>query len=215
MDLTEWLLSIFNDCNATVSTKLSGAPTVYEQWLDHSLIDHLSHYETPRIFPSGYAVSLHVRFAGGYSRYWSPWSERGEVADIGFVVRFVRAGRLEFSKVCLLQSKRLYSRETQEGNMNVPTWPAGAAVTLGRPRTFRFSEDCRYEALRVGEAQWHHVRSFEEDERHNGGFPVYYLFYNPLNLPLTVHSPLRPSEVVGVTASWGAGLCPHGRCARR
>src|ERR1051326_7290859 len=54
----------------------------------------------------GAQLLLETHFLGGFPMFRS-W----EIADIGFLVMFRRAGRLYRSKVALLQSKRLYPAE--------------------------------------------------------------------------------------------------------
>jgi hypothetical protein len=87
--------------NRSVASKISRIPTVHEPSLDLSLIEFISRLSVPIRFGSGAQLLLETHFLGGFPMFRS-W----EIADIGFLVMFRRAGRLYRSKVALLQSKR-------------------------------------------------------------------------------------------------------------
>lgn len=211
-DLIEWLRMVFADCNLRASRKLSCAPKADEEDIDLALIENLSFYETPRTFSSGYCASLHTVFVGGKSRYPGAWGKGREVGDLAVVVRLVRAGRLRGSKVAFLQSKKLYHREfTQRGMPDPIASPFGGPELpslLNRRRTFRFDERSRYEALRVDDDQWRTINQFQYDLRHDSPVPVYYLMYNPLVLPWTLRSPMRPVETTGTWSEVGCRVVP-------
>jgi len=110
-----------------------------------------------------------------------------------------QGGKVLRSKVALLQSKRLYPDE-QEWEEDIPTdymigfgrlfdsdddW---AAVT--QPRTFSFTERSRYKALVTGVHQYNAIASYQRQRN----IPVYYLLYNPLQLPSSATVPLTSTQ---------------------
>ena len=102
-DVATWLSEVFAKCNARVTEKLCNNPNMQEEWLDHAWIEELSRYSTPMALSSSWTVKPQAHYLGGL-RHFGTW----EVADIG-VLLFVRTGgRVQHSKVALLQSKRLY-----------------------------------------------------------------------------------------------------------
>lgn len=168
-----------------------------------SFIEEVSQHSAPVAFSSGWLVRLETHFLGG-GRYWSRW----EIADIGVLVVFRRAGIVAQTKIALL---RLYPVEAQT---TAEDHPLDYTVGFGRllpaeqeyksavkARTFSFARDSRYRALEYGSGQYQAILDYEKDT----SVPVHYLLYNPLRLPLTVAYPVevnvtkteRNSESVG------------------
>jgi len=105
--VTTWIKSVFAEVNQRTSAKLSRIPNVHESSLDMTLIE-LSHYAAPFRFASAWLVRLETHYLGG-PRYWGTW----EIADIGVLVVFRRKGVVQYTKIALLQSKRLYPIEAE------------------------------------------------------------------------------------------------------
>ena len=159
-----------------------------------SFIEEVSQHSAPVAFSSGWLVRLETHFLGG-GRYWGRW----EIADIGVLVVFRRAGVVVQTKIALLQSKRLYPVEAQTTSED---HPLDYAVGFGRllpaeqeyksavkARTFSFVNDSRYRALEYGGEQYQAILDYEKKT----SVPVHYLLYNPLRLPLTVTYPVEAS----------------------
>jgi hypothetical protein len=192
---------VFAEANATVTRKLSEIPTTHEPSLDMSLIDSLSRVpQSPPIF--GWQVRLETHFLGGRALF-ANW----EVADIGLLVFIRQGGKLLRTKLALLQSKRLYPDELKKLPDLRERYRVGFASLLTsdevyqdatRARSFHFTRKSRYRAFVFGNQQHQVVTHYEKDT----GVPVYYLLYNPMDVPLTATVPLatpltRRRPVVG------------------
>lgn len=185
---------MFAAVNSRVSTKLSAFPTTHETSLDMSFIEEVSQHSAPVSFSSGWLLRLETHFLGG-GRYWGRW----EIADIGVLVVFRRAGVVVQTKIALLQSKRLYPVEAQT---TAEDHPVDYVVGFGRllpaeqeyksavkPRTFSFVRDSRFRALEYGDGQYQAILAYEKQT----SVPVHYLLYNPLRLPSTATYPVEAS----------------------
>jgi hypothetical protein len=206
-DVQTWLRNSFQSCNEHVSAVLSRVPTNHETTLDMSFIDHFAGIASPFQFPSGWVVQVSTHYLGG-GRHVGDWPglpRRWEIADIGILVLFRQRGRLIRSKVALLQSKRLYPDELEWDEDN----PLDYVVGFGRlmqpdddwadviaPRPFSFTPQSRYKALVTGVNQYKAIAQYEAERQ----IPVYYLLYNPWQIPHTVTFPLA------------AGYEVHGAC---
>jgi len=191
-EVINWIRDVFAAVNGRVSAKLTAFPTTHETSLDMSFIEEVSQHSAPATFSSGWLVRLETHFLGG-GRYWGPW----EIADIGVLIVFRRAGVVQQTKIALLQSKRLYPVEAQT---TAEEHPFDYVVGFGRllpaeqeyksavkARVFSFVEDSRYRALEYGAPQYQAILAYEADTR----VPVHYLLYNPLQLPVTVSYPVQ------------------------
>jgi hypothetical protein len=165
-------------------------PNAHEGSLDLAFIDATAEHASPVRLASEWIVRIDTHFLGG-RRHFSNW----EIADIGILIQFRKAGKLLRTKVALLQSKRLYPREQPFEEDDLSDYGLGfirlfkgdttpAQVTT--PRTLSFSDESRYQALRVGDGQYNAVAAYEE--RHQ--IPVYYLLYHPSRIPHAVTVPL-------------------------
>lgn len=134
-----------------------------------------------------------------------PFRRRWETADIAVLVFVYRGDALVAKKVGLLQSKRLYPAnndvedEDEIGflhgmNAFLRRDPTQAAAALHRE--FLFDETCVYGALHAGSEQIGSIDRLNADF----GEAVYYLFYNPPELPVTIRYPLRERVPVGAIA---------------
>jgi hypothetical protein len=193
-EVIDWIRDVFAAVNSRVSAKLSAFPTTHETSFDMSFIEEVSQHSAPVAFSSGWLVRLETHFLGG-GRYWGRW----EIADIGVLVVFRRAGVVVQTKIALLQSKRLYPVEAQT---TAEDHPLDYIVGFGRllpaeqeyksavkARTFSFVKDSRFRALEYGDGQYQAILDYEKD----ASVPVHYLLYNPLRLPLTVTYPVESS----------------------
>ena len=188
-DVLEFLEDIFEECNLAVSRKISKMPNVHETSLDMTFLEQLSNYSVPVRLNSGWTVRLETHYLGG-GRHVGPW----EIADIGFLVMFRRAGQLVRSKIALLQSKRLYPIEEDFEEDEPLCHPGGFGslhdskqipLAISKPRKFTFKQASRYKALRKGDNQYERIEDFENDS----GIPVHYMFYHPLRVPYSQQCP--------------------------
>ncbi len=196
-DVTEWIRKVFRECNERITEKLSNNPNLPEESLDLTWIEHLSQYASPVTLSSSWTIKIETHYLGGLRHFYS-W----EIADIGVLIFFRRAGLLERSKVALLQSKRLYpsSNTVQEedkidyeiGFARIAD-PESLQRSVAIQAEFEFDEACRYGALLANSDQVKAIADYQK----NNKTPVYYQFYNPWRTPFTQRIPLsqfkRPS----------------------
>jgi hypothetical protein len=197
-DVHDWLSGVFSGCNSRVSDVLTAVPTMHETPLDMSFIEHFLTVSAPHRFPeSEWTVSIDTHYLGG-GRHWSDFPHmppKWEIADIGLLVIFRRAGRLLRSKVVLLQSKRLYADELEWEEDSPLDYMRGFGrllhtndewAEIAAPRRFGFTHASQYKALVRGVGQYDRIRQYES-ERH---VPVYYLLYNPRQIPSDSYVPI-------------------------
>lgn len=207
-DVLAFLRSVFADVNSRVATKMACIPTVHETSLDLSFIEALTHYAAPFEFDSGWTVRLDTHYLGG-GRHWDEW----EVADIGVLVLFRRAGKLIRSKIGLLQSKRLYPIEQEFDEDTAIDYMIGFGrllesdetfLRVTEPRTFSFERASRYKVLSVGDRQWEAIRKYED----RYGIPIHYLLYHPLSVPSVATVPCSPAPTPPGPCRAGARVVP-------
>jgi|SRR5580658_4865430 hypothetical protein len=107
-DVRIWVRSVFRACNVRTANALSAMPNTHETALDLAFVSEAARFAAPVRFPSEWIVRIDTHFLGG-GRHFGEW----EIADIGVLIQFRRAGKLLKSKVLLLQSKRLYPTEQE------------------------------------------------------------------------------------------------------
>jgi hypothetical protein len=106
-----------------------------------------------------------------------------------------------------LQTKRLYSHEISVAELQEADYHIGIArlvhrtdplVPICTQRAFSFGETCVYGALRAGDDQIDHIQQYIQSRN----IPVWYGFYNPLDLPskrlypeLNGTPPMEPNNV--------------------
>lgn len=187
-----WLTGVFGNANRAASSHLTSVPHAHEPSLDITLISSIMPQARPVSSPSDWLVRIDTQFLGG-GRHFRNW----EIADIGVLVMFRRAGELLRTKVALLQSKRLYANEQSSedapdyigfGRLHEIDSVFAAAVA---PRVFRFSETSRYRALEIGDDQYMHVMEYENSY----GILIFCSFYNPLRIPVEVALPASPRSL--------------------
>jgi len=214
-DVRLWLSGVFAGCNERVAGTMTQVPTIHEVPLDMTFIQHFLSVSAPHRFPSGWTVEISTHYLGGGRHYgeWGDWPRRWEIADIGLLVVFRQGGKVLRSKVALLQSKRLYPDE-QDLDEDAPVdymigfgrllhsdddW---AAVTP--PRTFSFTEHPRYQPLMTGVTQHNAIASYEQQRN----IPVYYLLYNPHQVPSSAIVPLIGEQEPKGTCEVGCRIVP-------
>jgi hypothetical protein len=202
-DVVAWFRSIFADANRKVCERLVNLPNVRETSLDDGLIEALIPDSAPTLLPSGAIVRMDTHNIGGLRRLGgAPWNwdrpsrGRWEVADIAILVFIYRRENLIAKKIGLLQSKRLYPDNNDVEDDDKIGFAYGMNAFLRREgqqavgtlhRNFSFADDCVYGAIHAGD---HQVQSIDALNR-DFGKAVYYLLYNPHQMPSTISYPLR------------------------
>jgi hypothetical protein len=204
-EIREWLVKVFSIANSATSGHLTRVPNVHEPHLDTTLISTLGRFAVPFVFPSDWIIRIDTHFLGS-SNYWGRW----EIADIGLLVNFRRAGQLLRTKVALLQSKRLYPNERVEKNPE--EWRGFGKLMESddvyaravAPRTFTFAARSRYKALQIDDGQYQAIASYEDLSQ----IPVYYLFHNPFQIPADITLPAATDSDIGTHAAVGCRVLP-------
>lgn len=200
-DVRSGLLDVFGTCNERISKLITDVPTTHETPLDMTFIQHFLGVSAPFRFPSGWTVDLSTHYLGGGRHWgdWPDWPRRWEIADIGLLVLFRQGGNLLRSKVALLQSKRLYPDELdwdEDSPLDymigfrrlLPDTDEWSAVMA--PRRFSFTDQSRYKALVTGHTQYKAITDYENHRK----IPVYYLLYNPVQIPSASVLPISPDR---------------------
>lgn len=194
-DVLDLLRGTFADCNREVSSVLSRMPTAHEETLDQNLINLIGQFAPTRTAASGWLIEMETHFIGGGHHFG-----RFEVADIGVLVRIRSGKKTVWTKVALLQSKRLFpDGEPYEPKKDEQRLMHGFgslidktadALSYYRRRTFRFTRESQYCALDLTHEQAERVASYETEFL----VPIHYMFYNPLQIPWTRTLPITPPE---------------------
>ena len=189
-DVTNWLRRVFRACDERITGKLSRNPNIPEGSLDFTWIEHLSHYTAAQTLPSNWTVRIETHYLGSL-RQFRGW----EIADLGVLLFLRHAGRIETSKVALLQSKRLYPASGTVAEEGVTDYEVGfarladpedLARSIATQNVYEFTEACRYGALVSGSGQAAAIAQYEKDAK----LRVYYQLYNPWRVPSTQRIPL-------------------------
>jgi hypothetical protein len=200
-DAIDWFRGIFAEANRRVTQRLVNVPNIRETSLDDGLIECLIPDTAPLLLPSGAIVRMDAHNIGGLRRIaWPPWDgpdpRRWETADIAILVFVYRKEKLIAKKIGLLQSKRLYPENNDVEDDDQVGFMYGMNAFLRKDNTqaigalhreFKFNDGCIYGALTAGSHQTSSIDKFNE----KFGPSVYYLFYNPHFLPITISYPVH------------------------
>ncbi|WP_419826505.1 hypothetical protein [Sphingomonas sp.] len=208
-DVVAWFRGVFRDAHRQVCERLANLPNIRETSLDDGLIEALIPDSAPALLESGAIVRMDTHNIGGLRRlgapHWDwdhPQRRRWETADIAILVFVYRRDALIAKKIGLLQSKRLFplngdvDDEDEIGflhGMNAFIRRDGQQAAASLHRTYGFDENCVYAAIRAGHRQVGLIDNLNQDF----GKAVYYLLYNPPELPYSVDYPLRQRIRVG------------------
>lgn len=207
-DVLTFVKEVFRECNQRITDKLSRNPNIPEESLDLTWIEHLSRYSSTRVLPSDWTVKIDVHYLGGLRHHF-----RWEIADIGVLLFIRRDGRLERSKVALLQSKRLYPTSgtvEEEGKVDYEIGfarladPEVLARSIAIEAEFNFTPECRYGALMAESDQVKAITEYGEKSK----LQVYYQLYNPYRLPFLQRVPVAAVDGGGMDLSLGVRIAP-------
>lgn len=186
----DYVRRVFAAANDRVSRRMSEHPAMHEESLDHSLIDELTDAPPAFFADARAAVVIEAHWLGG-RRMWGRW----EIADIALIILLRSHGRLDQRKVALIQTKRLYSEEIAVDPLGWEDFAIGIgrlgdrtdpAVPLTRQRVFSFDNDSKYGAMSSGSEQVHNIEDYVQAR----AIPVFYAFYNPLQMPYRAEYPI-------------------------
>ena len=195
-DVIRWVRSVFAEANRKATERLINVPNIRETSLDDGLIEAITPLSAPRLLPSGAVVELQVHNIGGLRRV-GKW----ETADIAILVFVYDQSRLVAQKIGLLQSKRLYPLNGDVDDADPLGFAYGMNAFLHRQpksplavmrRKFEFDESSVYGALYSGDHQVKVINDFNEEF----GEAIYYLFYNPPDLPSAMYYPATEVRTV-------------------
>ena len=196
-DVSDFLRSHFASCNRQVAVDLSRFPAIHEESLDMNFISYFSRNQTPVTLPSNWIVRIDAHFIGG-GRHFGTW----EVADIGLMMVFRHRGKVVKSKIALLQSKKLYANSlkyTEESDY-VRRFGLGRLLVtdeehsdLIADKLLIFEETSKYQALKKQSEQQEAMGHFER----RWETKMYYLFYNPVDIPHAVRMPMTSVPNLG------------------
>ena len=194
-DVLDMLRRIFGAGNAEVSNMLSRQPMSREDHLDQALITYLDK-QSPEVAPhSGWIVDCETHFLGN-GRHFGVW----EIADIGVLIILRRGDTVVWSKVAVLQSKRLFplgSVHDEDAERARFRWGFGRLhgsydVSAVR-RTYNFTEESTYASLDLYADQARRIDAYQGEMT----IPVHYLLYNPLQLPWSRTLPVAGPAPLG------------------
>jgi hypothetical protein len=202
-DVVAWFRANFAEANRKVCERLENLPNVREISLDDGLIEALIPDSAPTLLPSGAIVRMDTHNIGGLRRLGvPPWDwdhrflRRWETADIAILVFIYQGNTLLAKKIGLLQSKRLYPANNEVDDEDAVGFLSGMNAFLRRDdqqaaatlyHTFSFNDECVYGAIHAGNQQIELIDKLNRDF----GKTVYYLLYNPHQLPCLINYPLR------------------------
>lgn len=202
-DVVTWFRGVFADANKRVCERLVNLPNIRETSLDDGLIEALLPDSAPTLLPSGAIVRMDTHNIGGLRRLGEhPWDwdrpsrRRWETADIAILVFIYRGDNLIAKKIGLLQSKRLYPDNNDVEDEDEAGFRFGMNAFLEREdrqavgtlhRDFSFTDECIYGAIHAGDQQLQLI----DDLNRDFGKAVYYLLYNPHQMPCSISYPLR------------------------
>ena len=149
------------------------------------------------MLPCNWIVRIDAHFIGG-GRHFGTW----EVADIGLMIVFRRNGKVIKSKIALLQSKKLYANSLKYSKENkyFSRFGLGRLLVsneehseLIENKLLVFKENSKYRAYKKGSEQQDAMGHFERQ----WDTKMYYLFYNPANIPHGVKMPMEDEPSIG------------------
>lgn len=188
-DVLDWVRTIMQASNDDVTERLVNQPNVREPSLDDALINKVAQFAAPKKLPSGAIVMLEVHNIGGLRQFG-----RWELADIAFVVHVSMNGQPLDQKIGLLQSKRLYP-ENFDVDMDDPISfrmglngllePSSGNTLSKLSRQFKFEQTSEYGAISCPDDQLKRIENFHA----TFGEAVYYLLYNPSDVPFETNLP--------------------------
>lgn len=190
-DALEYFRRAFAEANRVATERIVNVPNIRETTLDDALVDALIPFSPPKRLRSGAVVEMDIHNIGGLRRIYH-W----ETADIAILVFIYRGRQIIAQKIGMLQTKRLFPKNNDVLDDDPEGFRYGMNAFLNRDsrsplavlnREFVFDEICVYGALKEGSEQ---VATIDRLNSHFGE-SVFYMFYNPPIVPVSVQYPVR------------------------
>jgi hypothetical protein len=195
-DAIEYFRGAFAEANRVATERIVNVPNIRETSLDDALVDALIPFSPPRRLESGAVVEMDVHNIGGLRRIY-----RWKTADIAILVFIYRGKQMVAQKIGMLQTKRLFPKNNDVLDDDPEGFRYGMNAFLNRDarsplavlnRNFVFDRSCVYGSLKTGSEQ---VKAINELNQRFGD-SVYYMFYNPTNVPVTIQYPVKSKRAV-------------------
>ena len=192
-DVLDLLRRIFSGGNDEIAGALSRNPMTREDALDQMFISYLDRQAPESTAPSGWIVDVETHFLGS-GHHLHTW----EIADIGVLIILRQGSTVMWSKVAVLQSKRLFPLKAvhdPDAERARLRWGFGrlheSYDPLAGKRVFEFTPDSRYQSLDLAAPQSERIDAYQ------GEFtvPVHYMLYNPVAIPWTRTLPAPPPKL--------------------
>lgn len=192
----DWIRFVMGESNNDVTERIVNQPNVREPSLDDALITKVSQFAAPKLLPSGAVVMMEVHNIGGLRQF-----DKWELADIAFVIHVSIGGKPLDQKIGLLQSKRLYPDNFDVDaddpisfrmGLNGLIEPKSGNTLSKLQRTFTFSDTSEYGAIDCPDEQLARIIEFH----HQFGEAVFYLLYNPSEIPFETTLPATTYQKV-------------------
>jgi len=195
-DAIEYFRAAFAEANRVATERIVNVPNIRETSLDDALVDALIPFSPPKRLRSGAVVEMDIHNIGGLRRIY-----RWETADIAVLVFIYRGRQMVAQKIGMLQTKRLFPKNNDVLDDDPEGFQYGMNAFLNRDarsplvvlnREFAFDRSCVYGSLKAGSDQ---VRAINE-LNWRFGESVFYMFYNPSTLPITIRYPVKSKRAV-------------------
>ncbi len=202
-DVVEWFRDLFAEANRKVSETFLNVPSTRETSFDDLFVTSMLPRTAPARLPSGAVVKLDVHNIGGLRRMGG-W----EVGDIAILVFIIQRTRIIARKVAILQAKRLYPVIGDADDADPVGFRYGMNMFLRRDESptsmlltkiYQFDQSSPYGAMKAGSDQEKAIKHFEQEF----GASVYYMFYNPPTVPLSVQYPIESYRVLEMLPTLG------------
>jgi hypothetical protein len=185
-DAVEYFRGAFGEANRVATEHIMNVPNIRETSLDDVLVSALIPFSPPKRLKSGAVVEMDIHNIGGLRRVYH-W----ETADIAILVFIYRGRQMVAQKVGMLQTKRLFPRNNDVLDDDPEGFRYGMNAFLNRDsrsplavltREFVFDETCTYGSLNAGSEQIDTINRLNTQF----GESVFYMFYNPSAVPITL-----------------------------
>jgi hypothetical protein len=195
-DAIEHFRSAFAEANRIATERILNVPNIRETSLDDALVDALIPFSPPTRLRSGAVVEMDIHNIGGLRRL-----HRWETADISVLVFIYHGRQLIAQKIGMLQTKRLFPENNDVMDDDPEGFRYGMNSFLNRDshspltvlnREFVFDRSCLYASLQPGSDQIEHIDTLNQ----RLGESVFYMFYNPSSVPVTIRYPVQSRRVV-------------------
>ena len=159
-------------------------------------MDALIPFSPPKLLKSGAVVEMDIHNIGGLRRL-----HKWETADIAVLVFIYRGRQMIAQKIGMLQTKRLFPKNNDVVDDDPEGFRYGMNAFLNRDarsplavlnREFVFDQSCMYGSLSAGSDQVDIINQLNQ----HFGEAVFYMFYNPSTVPMTVRYPVSTKRTI-------------------